>query len=154
MEGNSTSPPNPVPGESSPGAPSSEERFTAQLAWGLNILFPVIGPYLMWKLQAKDSAFVAHHAKVGSNHVLTVMVLSLVACVVLAGPAYPLLYAFEPTTELEIWLPLIAVFILVGLLLLVLVVLGLATLIVHLVAVLKAGRGEWYVPPLCWRFTK
>src|SRR5262249_18829392 len=110
--------------------------------------------YLMWKLQAKGSAFVAHHAKAGSNHVLTVMVLFLVACVVLGGPAYPLVHSFEPTTDVEFWLYLLAILLVVGLLLLALLTLALVTLIAHAVALLKAGRGEWYVPPLCWRFTK
>jgi uncharacterized Tic20 family protein len=134
--------------------PSEEEKFTALLAWGLNFFVPVLGPYLLWRYQAKDSRFVEHHARASSNHALTVMLLFLIACVVLGGPAGYLLYSFDPTTETEYYLYFGAIFGLLGLVLLVMFLLGLATLVIHLVALVRAGRGEWYVPRLCWRIVR
>jgi len=151
----STKLPEPTPGGAPPGAPGPEERFAAQLVWGLSVIAPVLGPYLMWKLQAKDSAFVGHHARASSNHALTVMVLFLVACVVLGVPGWLIVWFVDlGNSDAEFWFYVIGSLAVGGLLLLVLLGLGLVTLVVHFVALLKAGRGEWYVPALCWRFMR
>lgn len=143
-----------VPGDP-PGAATKDERFTAQLAWVLNLFFPVVAPLLLWRLQAKDSRFVAHHARAGSNHALTVMVYILITCVVVGGGLWAVLAFIEPgESEGGFWLFVAAVSLVGGLGGLVTVALGVVSLIFHIVALMKAGAGEWYEPPMCWRFMK
>jgi len=152
-----TQPPEPAsttPGEPSPGAPSKEERFTAQLVWGIDVFFQLLGPYLMWRLQAWDSAFVAHHAKACINHGLTVMALVAVDCLVVGALCGVYLVAPEPETEVGITLYKLTFDVTCVVVGVVLAALLLATFVIHVVALFKAGRGAWYVPPLCWRFVK
>src|SRR4051812_31635781 len=92
-------PTDPVPGEPPPGTPTKDEKFAAQLAWVLNVIVPVLAPILLWRLQAKGSRFVEHHAKTSSNHALTVMVWMLVVCVVIGGALWAVLTVLEPTDK-------------------------------------------------------
>ena len=150
-----TSATEPAPGEPTPGAPTKDERFTAQLAWVLNVFVPVLAPLLLWRLQARGSRFVAHHAKTSSNHALTVMVWMLLVCVVVGGALWAVLAWLEPAgTDEGLLLFIVAVSAVAGLWGLILLALGLVSLVLHLIAMMRAGAGEWYEPPLCWRFMK
>src|SRR3954451_20469712 len=86
----------PVPGEPPPGTPTKDEKFTAQLAWVLNVFVPVLAPILLWRLQAKGSRFVEHHAKTSSNHALTVMVYFLLVCAVFGGGLWAVMEVLGP----------------------------------------------------------
>jgi len=143
-----------APSEPALGVPSKEERFTALLVWGIDVLFQVLGPYLMWRLQAPDSAFVSHHARACVNHTLTVTVLLGAVCLAAGVLLWGLLAVPDPTTELGIDLYQIALYAILGLGGALVGALLLLTAVVHVVAFFKAWRGRWYVPPFCWRFVK
>jgi uncharacterized Tic20 family protein len=145
----------PVPGEGAPGTPTKDEKFTAQLAWVLNVFVPVLAPILLWRLQAKTSRFVEHHAKTSSNHALTVMVYILVVLAVFGGGLWAVMEALGPLeSEGALWTFIVAVSLVSGLGGLLILALIVFTLVLHVVALVKIGAGEWYKPPMCWRFMK
>src|SRR2546423_10121361 len=105
----------PVPGEP-PGTPTKDEKFTAQLAWVLNVIVPVLAPILLWRLQAKGSRFVEHHAKTSSNHALTVMVYILIVLAVFGGGLWAVTSLLGPLeTEGAYWTFVIALLVVVPL---------------------------------------
>src|SRR5262245_13114384 len=124
--------------------PSRDERNTALFMWLLNIVVHILGPWIYWHVAGRGSAFVTHHFKNCVNHILTILILILIACVVFGGVSY-LAITFEY---------LYTTIALIVLMLVVILGLGLASLIIQVIAALKAEAGECYTPPLCWRFTK
>ena len=154
MGGSPTSQQRPPPGEGTPGEPTQEERFTAQLVWGLDVFFQIIGPYLMWRLQAPESRFVAHHARACINHVLTAMLLMLADCVVFGVLVWVVSTYLEPEPERGIVLYVVAVVAVGALWLLTLLALVVGALIIHVAGLLAARAGRLYEPPLCWRFVR
>lgn len=140
--------------EAAPAEPSADERFTAQLCWGIDVIVHALGPYLLWRFQAPDSAFVAHHAKACVNHVLTVMVLILMACAVFFGAGFAAAFLTEPKADGDPTWYYLSVMVPIGLGLCFVPGLMLFSLVVHALAWFAAGAGKWYRPPLCWRFVR
>jgi len=130
--------------EAAPEPTSKNEQTLALVLWLLDLGLTVIGPWILWRLKRQESKFVDFHGKACLNHTATILVLMLIACVVFGGLGLIADQADQP------WLTIV----IVGVLVLVLFGLGLATLVIHLIAGLKATAGLWYTPPLCWRFLK
>jgi uncharacterized Tic20 family protein len=138
--------------EAPPRPPSQDERTTALLLWLVNLVLHVIGPWIVWWVMGKESKFVAHHAKACINYTLTLFVLVLILLIPV-GVVCGALLLLDDLSTLPLWL-VIAFCVIGGLLLLAVPVLGLFALVIHIIAALKANAGEWYTPPLCWRFMK
>lgn len=128
------SPSTPPPPVSPPpaGAPGSEERqmaMFAHLSALVGIIIPfgnILGPLLIWLLKKETMPFVDDQGKEALNFQITVTI-ALLVCIVL-------------------------MFVLIGLLLLPLV--GLAALILTIIAAVKANEGTAYRYPFTLRLVK
>lgn len=118
----------------------SAERNQARLVWAIGLL-TWIGP-LVFYLTAKDKPFVRHHAAEALNTAILSMMITLPLSLV-AGP----LAAFyvissgegdEPSSGLVITLVVVG---------LVAAVVSVAVLVVNLLGLLGAHRGEWWRSP-------
>jgi uncharacterized Tic20 family protein len=120
-----TLPPAVVPPPPPPG-PDSEERTLAMLCHILPIVAGFIAPLVIWLIKKDQSRFLDHHGREALNFQINVLVITLI----LTGAAVALMIIF------------------IGLLFLPLLFLvGIAALILEVLAGLAASRGEWHRYP-------
>jgi uncharacterized Tic20 family protein len=121
------------------GDTSDSERSTASFihfATLINLIFAPFGylvPLLLWVMKRKESAFVDHHGKTWLNFQLSMFVVSLGLIMLGVGLGIGLSF-------IKPWLGLIGgvlVFITAA-------ALGIYMLVMHIVAGMKAKKGEWF----------
>jgi hypothetical protein len=105
---------------------TSDERTLAMLAHLLGIFSGFIGPLILWLVKREQGGFVEQHAKEALNFQITVLLASLVAFLLM--------------------------FVLIGIFLLPLIALG--SLILCILAAVKAYGGERYRYPLTLRLLR
>lgn len=107
-------------------APTGDEKTMAILSHILTIFFPLVAPLIIYLVKKDDSAFVADHAKESLNFQITVVIIAFIGVLLMI-----LLVGF-----LILW------------------VLGIVTLILVIVASIKASEGRYYRYPFCLRLIK
>lgn len=107
-----------------PLQPSDDERLMAVLIYVTGLFTTFIGPLIIWLLKRDDSRFVDIAGKNYINYILSYMIWSAIG--------------------------LITLLLLIGFV--ILPVLGLLSFIFHIVAIVKAYKGEDYLIPLSIRF--
>ncbi len=86
----------------------------------------ILAPMVIWLVKKEDDRFAGEHALEALNFQLTVL-LALIACI-------PLIF-------IVIGIPMM-------------IVIGVGSLIYGIIATIKAGSGEDYRYPFCWRLVK
>lgn len=118
---------------SAEGTPTSDERTTAALAHALAIVSSILAPLIIWAINRDESPFVRAHAAEALNFSISALIYGFVYFVV----AVPL------------------IFVGIGILMLFsLPFLGLAVLVLHVLAATAAYRGEMYRYPFSIRLIK
>ncbi len=123
-EGNPYNPPQgDYPGGPPPVASTSDERTWAMLCHLSPLLVGFIGPLVIWLVKKDESAFVDDQGKEALNFQISILIYAMI-CVPL-------------------------VFVIVGIFLL--MALGLFSLVVEIIAAIRANEGQAYRYPMCMR---
>ncbi len=107
-------------------SPTGDEKTMAILSHILTVFFPLVAPLLIYLVKKDESAFVADHAKESLNFQITVAIIAFIGVLLMI-----LLVGF-----------------------LILAALGIVTLILVIVASIKASEGKYYRYPFCIRLIK
>ncbi|WP_078592780.1 DUF4870 domain-containing protein [Evansella clarkii] len=103
--------------------PEKEERIIAMLIYLVSFVTTFIGPLVIWLVKKNDSEFIDYHGREYLNFLITMTVYSIISAIL--------------------------VVVLIGLLLL--WIIGIAALILTIVAAIKAYEGEHYRFPFIFR---
>ena len=106
--------------------PTSDEKTVAVLAHILTLVSSFIAPLIIYLIKKDESSYVAYHAKESLNFQITLL-LAYIVCFIL-------------------------IFVVIGLFLI--WALGIAALILVIVATIRASEGKLYKYPFCIRFIK
>ena len=108
---------------------SQEDKMLAIIAHALVLVGPavafgqIIGPLVIWLIKKDESEFIADHAKEALNFAISLMIYTVV-CIILT-------------------------FVFIGFVLL--IALGIFTLIVTIISIIKTSEGKYYRYPFCIR---
>jgi uncharacterized Tic20 family protein len=142
-----------APADEAPEAPpSSDERWTAALIWLVDIVFGLVGPFILWWFWRKESRFIDHHGRACLNHAATLISILMFVSLVFGAVgilAYLVVLWSDDYKLGEI--VLVVIYACIGAIIVALVGLLLFTFVIHLIAAWKALSGQWYTPPLCRR---
>ena len=106
--------------------PSSDEKTMAILSHILALISSFIGPLIIYLIKKDESAYVAEHAKESLNFQITMFILYIISCILMI-----ILIGF-----LLIWL------------------LGIANLVLIIIATIKASENKMYRYPVNFRIIK
>lgn len=107
-------------------ATTEDDRLFAMLIYVLSFPFPVLGPLLIWLLKRDNSDFVDFHGKEYFNFIISFTIYGIVSSILMI--------------------------VLIGFLLI--FVVGVAALVLTIIAAVKAYQGERFRIPLVIRFIK
>ncbi|WP_026908691.1 DUF4870 domain-containing protein [Paucisalibacillus globulus] len=107
-------------------ATTEDDRLFAMLLYVLSLPFPVLGPLLIWLLRREHSEFVDFHGKEYFNFIISFTIYSIVSSILMI--------------------------VLIGFILI--FVVGVAALVLTIIAAVKAYQGEAFRIPLVIRFIK
>jgi uncharacterized protein len=107
-------------------ATTDDDRLFAMLLYVLSIPFMVLGPLLIWLLKRENSEFVDFHGKEYFNFIISFTIYSIVSSILMI--------------------------VLIGFILI--FVVGVAALVLTIIAAVKAYQGEAFRIPLVIRFIK
>lgn len=116
----------------SAGSPSADEKtwgMIAHLAWLAGFVIPfgnVLGPLVVWLVKKETMPFVADQGREALNFQITVLIAALISCVLM--------------------------FVVIGFFLL--LVIGIGSLVLSIIAAMKAQNGEAYRYPVALRLIK
>jgi uncharacterized protein len=104
----------------------SEERMLAAILYVVSLVFPIIGPLVIWLLKKDESSFINYHGREYFNFFISYTVYSVISGIL--------------------------VFLIVGIFLL--WILGIMALVFTIIAAVKAYEGNEYRFPLVFRVIK
>lgn len=111
----------------------------------------VVGPLVVYLIKARDSEFVAEHARASLNYQLTLSLGLIVAVIVGLGVTFGFLLPMRDASDTALGLSVTALWVSFGLLLLLVV---LASLIFIIMGTIAAGEGRPYTYPFAIRFLR
>ncbi|PWA08418.1 DUF4870 domain-containing protein [Pueribacillus theae] len=104
--------------------PSYDERFFSMLIYLLSLIFPILGPLVIWLLKRNESGFIDYHGKEYFNFLISYFVYSII-CGLLAA-------IFVGSVLLSI--------------------LGIMVVVFTIIAAIRSFQGERYRFPFIMRF--
>ena len=96
-----------------------------------------VGPLVLWLMKRKESEFIDHHGKEALNFIITMAI----AGIVLMFFIVPVFVVLTLGIGALLVLPLM-------------LALGIYSLVMPIIAAVKANNGEWYMFPFCLRLIK